>query len=377
MVRTLAILMLMTPAVGMAQEPIVPGQTLLGALGPGDRTLNGRAYDDYRYSAIPGAQARVVVRSRQLAADLNIYFYDDYFDMLPLVGAGSALEDSLEFTVPDVDSPTLIVIRVSTLASDSGPATGDYTIELSERQDVNRLLAGYEPGRSVAAKGLSTLQGSCDAPPALHRAVATCALSPHPCREHLPLGIVPRQPSAGPVVRVRPASVQVERLEQPSALNRIPGHNQALHDLEAPTRLLLRPGGAVRGTRREADRAAGVADRAGELPVLRALDHVLDARAVELEVELRLRGRREILGREHLDPLEHDLILRVARRLPVATARVALATGLLRQRFRQEPAARGVRSVHELRHDVIVGLGLAGGPCPAVRRLRHIRKRES
>ena len=166
MVRTLAILMLMTPAVGMAQEPIVPGQTLLGALGPGDRTQNGRAFDDYRYSAVPGAQARVVVRSRQLAADLNIYFYDDYFDMLPLVGAGSALEDSLEFTVPDVDSPTLIVIRVSTLAGDSGPATGDYTIELSERQDVNRLLAGYEPSHSVAAKGLSsTLQDSCDVPP--------------------------------------------------------------------------------------------------------------------------------------------------------------------------------------------------------------------
>ena len=165
MVRTLAILMLMTPAVGMAQEPIVPGQTLLGALGPGDRTQNGRAFDDYRYSAVPGAQARVVVRSRQLAADLNIYFYDDYFDMLPLVGVGSALEDSLEFTVPDVDSPTLIVIRISPLAGDSGPATGDYTIELSERQDVNRLLAGYEPGRSVAAKGLSTLQSSCDVPP--------------------------------------------------------------------------------------------------------------------------------------------------------------------------------------------------------------------
>ena len=34
MVRTLAILMLMMPAVGMAQEPIVPGQTLLGTLGP-------------------------------------------------------------------------------------------------------------------------------------------------------------------------------------------------------------------------------------------------------------------------------------------------------------------------------------------------------
>ena len=167
MVRTLAILMLMTPAVGMAQEPIVPGQTLSVVLGPGDRTQNGRAYDDYRYSAVPGAQARVVVRSRQLAADLNIYFYDDYFDIVPLVWVGSALEDSLEFTVPDVDSPTLIVIRVSTLAGDSGPATGDYTIELSERQDVNRLLAGYEPepGRSVAAKGLSTLQGSCDVPP--------------------------------------------------------------------------------------------------------------------------------------------------------------------------------------------------------------------
>ena len=178
-------------------------------------------------------------------------------------------------------------------------------------------------------------------------------------------------------MRVRPASVQVERLEQPPALNRIPGHDQALRDLEAPARLLLRPGGAVRGTRREANRASGVADRTGELPVLRALDHILDARAVELEVELRLRGWREILGREHLDPLEHDLILRVARRFPVPTARVALATGLLRQRFRQEPAARGVRSVHELRHDVIVGLGLASGPHPAVRRLSHVRKRES
>jgi hypothetical protein len=167
MVRTLAILMLMTPAAGMAQEPIIPGQTLSGALGPGDRTQNGRAFDDYRYSAVPGVQARVVVRSRQLAVDLNVYFYDDYFDMLPLVGAGSALEDSLEFTVPDVDSPTLIVIRVSTLAGDSGPATGGYEIKLSERQDMNRLLAGYEPepGRSVAAKGLSALQGSCDVPP--------------------------------------------------------------------------------------------------------------------------------------------------------------------------------------------------------------------
>lgn len=145
MLRTLAFLMLMTPAVGMAQEPrdIVPGQTLSAALAPGDRTQNGRAYDDYRYSAVPGTQARVVVRSRQLAADLNVYFFDDYFDMLPLVGGGLALEDSLEFTVPDVDSPTLIVIRVSTLAGDSGPATGDYTIELSERRDAHRLHERY------------------------------------------------------------------------------------------------------------------------------------------------------------------------------------------------------------------------------------------
>ena len=59
------------------------------------------------------------------------------------------------------------MIRVSTLAGDSGPATGGYEIKLSERQDMNRLLAGYEPepGRSVAAKGLSALQGSCDVPP--------------------------------------------------------------------------------------------------------------------------------------------------------------------------------------------------------------------
>jgi hypothetical protein len=137
MVRTLAVLMLMTPAVGMAQEAqrIVPGQSLSGALGPGDRTQYGRAYDDYRYSAAPGTQARVVVRSSEIAADVNVYFYDDYFDFIPLIAGGSAPKDSLEFTVPDVDSPTLVVIRVTTLADDPGPATGDYTVTLSERED--------------------------------------------------------------------------------------------------------------------------------------------------------------------------------------------------------------------------------------------------
>ena len=137
MVRTLAILMLMTPAVGTAQEArkIVPGQSLSGSLGPGDRTQFGRAYDDYLYSAVPGAQARVVVRSGEMAADVNIYFYDHYFDVIPLVAGGSVPKDSLEFTVPDVDSPTLVVIRVTTLADDPGPATGDYTVTLSARQD--------------------------------------------------------------------------------------------------------------------------------------------------------------------------------------------------------------------------------------------------
>ena len=137
MVRTLAVLMLMTPAAGMAQETreIEPGQSLSGALGPGDRAYDGRAYDDYQYSAVPGARARVVVRSGEMAADVNIYFYDDYFDLIPLIAGGSTAKDSLDFTVPEVDTPTIIVFRVSTLGSDSGPATGEYTIELSERQD--------------------------------------------------------------------------------------------------------------------------------------------------------------------------------------------------------------------------------------------------
>ena len=34
--------------------------------------------------AAPGTEARVVVRSDQIAADVNVYFYDDYFDFIPL-----------------------------------------------------------------------------------------------------------------------------------------------------------------------------------------------------------------------------------------------------------------------------------------------------
>jgi hypothetical protein len=144
MVRTFVILMLLTPAAGVAQEArdITPGQSLSGTLAPGDRTQYGRVYDDYLYSAVPGAQARVVVRSRQMAVDVNIYFYDDYFDIVPLIAGGSAAKDSLDFIVPDVESPTLVVLRVTTLAGDSGPGTGDYTIELSERQEPDK-----PPGR--------------------------------------------------------------------------------------------------------------------------------------------------------------------------------------------------------------------------------------
>ncbi len=135
MLRTLVIVILMTPAAALAQgrQEILLGQTLSGALGPDDRTQYGRAFDDYLYSAVPGTQARALVRSSTMAADVNVYFYDHYFDILPLVAGGAAPKDSLEFTVPDVDLPTLVVIRVSTVAGDSGPSTGDYSIELSER----------------------------------------------------------------------------------------------------------------------------------------------------------------------------------------------------------------------------------------------------
>ena len=36
----------------------------------------------------------------------------------------------MEFTVPDAGFPTPVLFRVSTLVGDSGPSTGDYTIEL-------------------------------------------------------------------------------------------------------------------------------------------------------------------------------------------------------------------------------------------------------
>ncbi len=70
-----------------------------------------------------------------MAVDVNVYFYDDYFDIIPLIAGGSAPKDTLDFTVPEVDSPTLVVLRVTTLAGDPGPGTGEYTIELSARQE--------------------------------------------------------------------------------------------------------------------------------------------------------------------------------------------------------------------------------------------------
>ena len=144
MLRTVAALMLMTPAVGMAQESrdIEPGQSLSGTLSRGDPTQYDRAYDDYRYEAAAGTRARVVVRSSEMAVDVSIYFYDDYFDFIPLIAGGSAVKDSLDFTVPDVGTPVTLVLRVSTLADDPGPGTGDYTIELSEPQDPSGL-PGY------------------------------------------------------------------------------------------------------------------------------------------------------------------------------------------------------------------------------------------
>jgi len=84
---------------------------------------------------VPGTEARVVVRSDAVAADVNIYFFDDYFDFIPLIAGGSAAKDTLHFTVPDAGSPSLVVFRVTTLADDSGPAQGEYTIELSVRED--------------------------------------------------------------------------------------------------------------------------------------------------------------------------------------------------------------------------------------------------
>ncbi len=135
MLRTLALVILMTPAAALAQErpAISVGQSLSGTLGPDDRTQFGRAFDDYLYSAVPGTQVRALVRSSTMAADVNVYFFDDYFDLLPLVTGGPEPDDAVEFTVPDSGSPTLVVIRVTTVAGDSGPSTGDYSIELSER----------------------------------------------------------------------------------------------------------------------------------------------------------------------------------------------------------------------------------------------------
>ena len=65
MLRTLVIVILMTPAAALAQgrQEILLGQTLSGALGPDDRSRDGRPFDDFEYSAEPGSGLRVIVRS--------------------------------------------------------------------------------------------------------------------------------------------------------------------------------------------------------------------------------------------------------------------------------------------------------------------------
>ena len=135
MAWSFAILVLMTPVGGAAQvaPEISPGETLVGVLEEGDLAKDGRPYDDFQYTAVPGTRARATVRSGTLAVDVNVYFYDEYFDLLSLGGGGAEPEDTVEFTVPDAGSPTIIVLRVTTLADDGGPAFGEYTIELSER----------------------------------------------------------------------------------------------------------------------------------------------------------------------------------------------------------------------------------------------------
>ena len=132
MLRTLVIVILMTPAAALAQgrQEILLGQTLSGALGPDDRSRDGRPFDDFEYSAEPGTELRVIVRSSSMAVDVNVYFFDEYFDLLPLESGGAAPEGEVEVTVPDAGFPTPVVFRVSTVAGDSGPSTGDYTIEL-------------------------------------------------------------------------------------------------------------------------------------------------------------------------------------------------------------------------------------------------------
>lgn len=132
----MAFVMLIAPTAVTAQAApeISLGQSLSGVLEEHDPTKADRPYDDFQYTAVPGTEARAIVRSPTMTVDVNVYFYDEYFDLLSLVTGGPEAEDTVEFTVPNAGSPTVIVLRVTTLAGDSGPAFGEYTIELSERQ---------------------------------------------------------------------------------------------------------------------------------------------------------------------------------------------------------------------------------------------------
>ena len=152
-------------------------------------------------------------------------------------------------------------------------------------------------------------------------------------------------------VPVAAAGLLGQRVHQQDALRRLAGHDQPLHALEIPARLVLGVGRRARRERFEEAVAPG-SRMAGGAPCIafsRARQNRLHARLERLVIKA-LDGRRA-LALTHAASVCHSDRL---RRPVLTTAVPVAATGLFRERIHQQDALRRLAGHDETLHPIEV-----------------------